>query len=223
MGTLGLVGIVAAFTLNPSFGVAALWLWIMGCIYNIPPIRTKELPYVDVLSESVNNPIRLLLGWFALVPNHLPPLSLAIAYWMVGAFFMATKRFAEYRAIGDAARAASYRRSFRWYDENRLLVSIVFYLVVCGLFSGIFLVRYRLELILCAPAVAGFFAYYMKLGLEPDSAVQAPEKLYKDRGFVAYALVTTALFVALMFTEIPLLYTLFNVEPARFAPLWKIG
>jgi decaprenyl-phosphate phosphoribosyltransferase len=136
---------------------------------------------------------------------------------------MAIKRFAEYRSIGDRERAASYRRSFRWYDEDRLLVSIVFYLVACGLFSGIFLVRYRLELILCAPAVAGFFAYYTKLGLQPDSPVQAPEKLYRDRGFVAYACVTTALFVALMFTEIPLLYTLFNVDPARFDPLWRIG
>lgn len=222
-GVLGLVGILAAFALNPSFGISALALWVMGCLYNIPPIRTKELPYIDVLSESINNPLRLFLGWFALVPNHLPPLSLAIAYWMVGAFFMAIKRFAEYRSIGDRERAASYRRSFRWYDEDRLLVSIVFYLVACGLFSGIFLVRYRLELILCAPAVAGFFAYYTKLGLQPDSPVQAPEKLYRDRGFVAYACVTTALFVALMFTEIPLLYTLFNVDPARFDPLWRIG
>lgn len=222
-GALGLAGILAAFALNPSFGVAALWLWVMGCLYNIPPIRTKELPYVDVLSESVNNPIRLLLGWFALVPDHLPPLSLAIAYWMVGAFFMAAKRFAEYRSIGDPERAASYRRSFRWYDEDRLLVSLVFYLVACGLFSGIFLVRYRLELILCAPAVAGFFAYYMKLALEPESPVQAPEKLYRDRGFVAYAAVTTALFVGLMFTEIPLLYSLFNVDAATFRPLWRVG
>ena len=222
-GVLGLLGIVAAFALNPSFGVAALWLWIMGCLYNIPPIRTKELPYVDVISESVNNPIRLFLGWFALVPNHLPPLSLAIAYWMAGAFFMAAKRFAEYRSIGDPERAANYRRSFRWYDANRLLVSIIFYLVACGLFSGIFLVRYRLELILCAPFVAGFFAYYMKLALQPDSPVQAPEKLYKDRGFVLYALAATVLFVALMFTEIPVLYTLFNVDAASFEPLWHVG
>jgi len=222
-GLLGLIGVTAAFLLNPSFGLSAMSLWVMGCIYNLPPIRTKELPYIDVLSESINNPIRLLLGWFALVPDRLPPLSLAIAYWMVGAYFMATKRFAEYRAIGDPKLAASYRRSFRWYDDDRLLVSMVYYLVAFGIFSGIFLVRYRLELILCAPTVAWFFAYYMKLGLKPDSPVQAPEKLYRDRGFMICAFVNLALFVLLMYTSIPSLYWLFNVDQARFAPLWRIG
>ena len=28
----------------------------MGVVYNVPPLRTKEWPYLDVLSESVNNP-----------------------------------------------------------------------------------------------------------------------------------------------------------------------
>ena len=36
----------------------------MGCVYNIPPVRSKDLPYVDVLSEAINNPIRMLAGWF---------------------------------------------------------------------------------------------------------------------------------------------------------------
>ncbi len=31
----------------------------MGLVHNVPPVRSKELPYIDVLSESVNNPIRL--------------------------------------------------------------------------------------------------------------------------------------------------------------------
>ena len=79
----------------------------MGLAYNLPPIRTKELPYLDVLSESVNNPLRLFLGWFALIGDKFPPLSLTLAYWMVGAFFMATKRFAEYRHIDDPDTAAT--------------------------------------------------------------------------------------------------------------------
>ena len=87
--------------------LSALWLWVMGILYNVPPLRTKEWPYLDVLSESVNNPIRLLLGWFALVTTHVPPLSLVISYWMVGAFFMAMKRYAEYRHIGDRSVAAA--------------------------------------------------------------------------------------------------------------------
>lgn len=222
-GVLGSLGILWAFAINGPFGLSGFLLWVMGCVYNIPPIRSKELPYLDVLSESANNPIRLMLGWFALVPDRLPPLSLTLAYWMVGGFFMAIKRFAEFRAIGSAETAALYRRSFRFYSEERLLVSMVFYLTAGSLFAGIFLVRYKLELILCVPLVAGFFAYYTVLGLRADSPVQYPEKLYRQRGFFAYALLTTGVFVVLMFAEMPALYDLFDVQPASFEPLWRIG
>jgi hypothetical protein len=79
---------------------------------DLDPRRLKEWPYVDVLSESANNAIRLLLGWFALITDRFPPVSLILSYWMLGAFFMAMKRFAEYRSIGDPVVAAAYRRSF---------------------------------------------------------------------------------------------------------------
>ncbi len=220
---LGAVGIGLAFSINTNFGISAAALWIMGCAYNIRPVRMKDLPYLDVLSESVNNPLRLLLGWFALIPNHLPPVSLSIAYWMVGAYFMATKRFAEYRKIGDKQVAASYRASFGHYNADRLLISMLFYVTACAFFGGIFVVRYKLELIVVVPVVAGFFAYYLALGLKPDSPVQNPEKLYKEKGFLLYALFTTFLFIALMYVRIPVLYDLFNVEPSQFAPLWSIG
>jgi 4-hydroxybenzoate polyprenyltransferase len=220
---LGVIGACIASLLNRPFTASALVLWLMGIVYNVPPLRTKELPYLDVLSESVNNPLRLFLGWFALIPDKVPPLSLVLAYWMVGAFFMATKRFAEYRRIGDPEIAARYRRSFGYYTEDRLLVSMFFYALVCALFAGVFIVRYRLELILFVPVAAGFFAYYLKLGLQEHSPVQHPEKLYRARGFLLYTILSGTLFVLLMFTHIPALYELFNVEPARLDPLWTLG
>lgn len=220
---LAAVGFGLAASLNGYFLASAVWLWVMGVLYNVPPIRTKEWPYVDVLSESINNPIRLFLGWFALVTEAVPPISLVISYWMVGAFFMAMKRFAEYRHIGDPKVAASYRRSFGFYTEGRLLVSLFFYATCCALFAGIFIVRYHLELILFSPFAAGLFAYYMHLGLEPDSPVQNPERLYRQKGFFAYTLLTTAVFLLLMFTSIPVLYSLFNVEPVGMTPLWTLG
>jgi len=61
---LGASGVGLAWLINPYFMAMALTLWVMGVVYNAPPIRTKEIPYLDVLSESVNNPLRLLLGWF---------------------------------------------------------------------------------------------------------------------------------------------------------------
>lgn len=220
---LAAAGFALALSLNVYFFASALALWIMGILYNVPPLRTKEWPYLDVLSESVNNPIRLFLGWFALVTFRVPPLSLAIAYWMLGAFFMAMKRFAEYRHIGDRRVAAAYRRSFEFYTEERLLVSLFFYATTCALFAGIFIVRYHLELILFTPLGAGVFAYYLHIGMLPNSPVQNPEKLYRQRGFFAYMLLTTLVFILLMFTSIPVLYDLFNVEPAQMEPLWTLG
>ena len=220
---LAAAGFALALSLNVYFFASALTLWIMGILYNVPPLRTKEWPYLDVLSESVNNPIRLFLGWFALVTFRVPPLSLAIAYWMLGAFFMAMKRFAEYRHIGDRRVAAAYRRSFEFYTEERLLVSLFFYATTCALFAGIFIVRYHLELILFTPFGAGVFAYYLHIGMLPNSPVQNPEKLYRQRGFFAYMLLTTLVFILLMFTSIPVLYDLFNVEPAQMEPLWTLG
>jgi decaprenyl-phosphate phosphoribosyltransferase len=175
-----------AYAVNFSFFISAAALWVMGLVYNIPPIRSKELPYLDVLSESINNPLRLALGWFVVSAAMIPPLSLIVAYWMAGAFFMASKRFAEYRSIGDAERAAAYRSSFRHYDENRLLVSMFFYATAAALFLGVFIIRYHLELILSIPLIAGFFSYYLLVSLKPDSPAQAPERLYREKGMMLY-------------------------------------
>lgn len=215
-------GLGLALLLNPFFAASALALWVMGIVYNVPPLRTKEMPYLDVVSESLNNPIRLLLGWFAVNALVFPPVSLFIAYWMAGAFFMAIKRFAEYRRIGDKGVASSYRRSFRYYDDERLMTSLFFYATGAALFAGVFIVRYKLELILAVPLLAGFFTYYVKIGLRPDSPVQNPERLYRERGFVVYVAACAAVVTLLMFLHVPALYEWFNVEAASTEPLWTL-
>ena len=60
-----LVGVAIGWTISKPFALTALVLWLMGCAYNIKPLRTKDVPYLDVLTESVNNPLRMLLGWYA--------------------------------------------------------------------------------------------------------------------------------------------------------------
>jgi hypothetical protein len=142
---------------------------------------------------------------------------------MVGAFFMASKRFAEYRSIGDKSRAAAYRASFRYYDDNRLLVSMFFYASAAAMFLGIFIIRYHLELILSVPLIAGFFSMYLRVALKPDSAAQAPERLFKEGGLMLYLMVCLGAFVLLMFVRIHALYDVFNVTPSDLPPLWEIG
>ena len=200
-----LAGLGLAWTLGLKFFLAGLALWIMGCVYNIPPIRTKDKPYLDVLSESVNNPLRLLMGWYAVRVDVLPPVSLLAAYWMVGAFFMAVKRFGEYRRIGNPDIAARYRASFGYYDEEKLLVSITYYAVAFGLFFGIFLLRYRVELLLSIPFIAGFVGWYIHLGFLKDSPAQYPEKLYKQTGFMLYSLFCVTILIALLFIDVPII------------------
>ena len=222
-GVLGMGGILLAMRVNWLCGAAALVFWFGACAYNVPPIRSKDVAYLDVLSESLNNPIRLFLGWFVLIPDVLPPLSLALAYWMLGAFFMATKRFAEYRSIDDPERAGRYRRSFRHYDEARLLGSMVFYAAAGAMFGGIFIVRYKLELIFCVPFVCALVGYYTALGLRKNSPVETPETLYRDRGFMALAALSLISFLALMFVDMPRLYEIFRVEASGIEPLWRLG
>lgn len=217
---LALAGLYTAYLINIPFFLSALSLWVAGLAYNIPPIRSKEIPFIDVLSESINNPIRLYLGWFAIVSDKLPPVSLTLAYWMAGAFFMGAKRLAEYRMIDDPEAAGKYRASFRYYTADNLILSILFYSSLCCFFYGIFVIRYHLELILGVPMFAGLFVFYLKLGLQEDSPVQKPEKLYREGTLMIYLISSVAVFVFLLFLEIPVLYRFFNVIPNRINPLW---
>jgi 4-hydroxybenzoate polyprenyltransferase len=220
---LGAIGCTLAVAVNVPVGVTAAALWIMGVLYNVPPVRLKDWPYLDVLSESANNALRLGLGWFAILPDRYPPFSLVLAYWMTGAFLMAVKRFSEFRELQREGVAGSYRRSFDHYSELKLLVSSVFYATLGAQFGGMFIVRYRLELVLMTPLIAGLFAYYVRIAYRPQSAAQHPERLYRERLLSAYLIVCLLLFTALMFVRMTWLYDWFNVEPAGTAPLWHIG
>jgi 4-hydroxybenzoate polyprenyltransferase len=218
---LGLIGLSMAYAVSVSFFCAALALLVMGIIYNVRPLRSKDLPYLDVLTESVNNPLRLLLGWFAVTPTELPPVSLLLAYWMVGSFFMAAKRFSEYRSLADPSVAGAYRTSFRYYDEQKLLISMVFYITTFALFLGIFIIRYHVELILIFPLVAGFVCYYLHISYKPNSPVQSPERLYREKKLMLYLALCVVAFLALMFVHIPAMYAWFNIAPSPVPPLWR--
>lgn len=208
--SLGLLGLVLAWQINLYFFISLFLLQFMGLLYNVPPIRLKDLPYLDVLSESINNPLRLFLGWFTVNDAYMPTLSLILAYWMIGSFFMGIKRYAEYKRIGDAAIAARYRKSFSFYNEYYLILSIVYYASAFSLFFGIFLIRYRVELILSVPFIAGFIPIYMRLGFWGDSPAQYPEKLYKQRGLVIYSTFCLILILGLLFIDIPIVDQIFR-------------
>ncbi len=215
---LALVGFLLAYQISVQFLAVSMFLLFMGVMYNVRPFRTKERVYLDVLSESVNNPIRFALGWFIVAPalsvsvfdgvalfNSLPPSSIIVAYWMGGAFLMATKRFAEYRLINNPELAGLYRRSFQYYTEHSLLISMFFYALTSAFFLGIFLVKNRVELLFSFPFFALLFAWYLRIGLLENSPVQGSEKLYTRKWFMLYVVLFCVLLVVLMFVKIPFL------------------
>jgi decaprenyl-phosphate phosphoribosyltransferase len=162
-----------------------------------------------VLSESVNNPIRMLLGWYMVTSVLIPPLSLLICYWMAGCYLMALKRFSEFREIGDVQVAGGYRRSFRTYTEESLLVSVTFYAAAAMLFLGAFIIRYRIELVLVLPLIALLMSTYFALAFKQNSAVQNPEKLYREPVLMLEATLLSVLMVALLYINIPVLSRIF--------------
>ena len=216
-GNVKFSGVMAEYTffalLGLVFGLLAskivlfmeLWLLLMGIVYNVKPLRSKEIPYVDVLSESINNAIRLLIGWFAITSQFIPPVSIILGYWMGGAFLMATKRYSEYRMIGDKSIAASYRKSFQKYTEESLLLSAFFYALLSVFFCGVFMVKYRAELIFDIPLICGLFCLYFKISFKANSSAQKPEKLFREKALMLYLLILFVVTCILLVVDIPAL------------------
>lgn len=214
---LACIGLAIAYYVNIWLFGMELWLFIMGILYNVKPIRTKDIPYIDVLTESINNAIRFLIGWFAVAEDFFPPVSIVIGYWMAGAFLMATKRYAEFRMINDPEIAMKYRKSFKYYSAQSLMLSSFFYAMLSVFFIGIFLIKYRLELLAFMPFLIGLFCYYFHLSFQPDSPAQKPEKLYKQKGLMIYLLFLMILFVVLMLVDIPVFEKLASSKLIRIA------
>lgn len=207
-----IVGVILSLLVNKPFLITSLILLFMGFLYNVKPFRTKDIAYFDVLSESVNNMLRLMMGWFVVTDSSLPPSSILIGYWMSGAFLMATKRFAEYRMIGNPETAGLYRRSFKYYSEKTLLASALFYSLVSTFCLGVFLIKYRIEYLLCMPLVFLLFSYYVAMAFDPDSAVQRPEKLFKEKTLMFMVFVIIIAFTALTFVNVDFLHSLTSNE-----------
>jgi len=203
--TFLVLSLILAAGINRPVFFTILILLVMGVIYNVKPVRSKDIPYIDVLSESVNNALRFAIGWFCIAPMFYPPLSFVVGYWMGGAFLMAAKRFAEYRMINDPKQAILYRKSFGGYSEITLLLSAIFYGFLAVFCCGVFLIKYKIELLLSIPLICGLFCYYLRICYKPDSAAQKPEKLFREKWLMVYVALLVLLLLLLFNIRIPVL------------------
>jgi len=195
-------GMTMAFQVNKMFFLSSIAFVISGIIYNVKPMRTKDIVYLDVLTESLNNPIRLFLGWSMITGSFFPPVSFVLSYYFGGAFLMASKRMSEYRHIMEVSgedAASGYRASFKYYTFSSLVALCCFCMICSSTLLGIFMYKYHVEYILLLPLIALLFAYYMKNALKSDSLAQKPEKLFKDKKLI---LILVVLVIGLIITSI---------------------
>lgn len=211
-------GLLLASLMGPSMLITAGVFAVFGIVYNVPPVRAKDRVFVDVLVESFNNPLRFLMGWFAVLPGALPPASLLLGYWFGGAFLMAAKRVSEHRAISSAGGGfalAAYRPSFARYTQASLVGSTMAYALICAFMMAVFVVKHRIEYLLTAPLIVALFAVYMALAVAPDSAAAKPEALLRQPLLLALAVATLAAFVVLSQVDLPWLGVLTSVDLVR--------
>lgn len=190
-----ITAVISFFFLPIEAFFAILSLMVMGFLYNVRPFRTKELTYIDVISESINNPIRFIIGWYAMQMVFFPPVSFIISFWAFGAFLMACKRLAEYRFINDPQKAAKYRKSFKYYTEENLIVSIIGYISLVSFSLAIICIKYSISVILAVPVFITSFIWYFKLTLKKDSPAKEPEKLLKHKEFYFFTILTIIVLV----------------------------
>jgi len=209
---LGAAGLALGASIGTVFLATLASLWVMGLIYNVPPVRTKELPYLDVLSEAINNPIRFLIGWYGVGATGFPPSSFLLAYWLIGSYLMTAKRLAEYRSIGHHETSVRYRSAFRHYTEGTLATAMLTYASGFMFFVGVILVKYHPEYILACPLLMIYIAYYSHLTYLPESVAQNPEKLYRDGTLMALTVALAAGLWILTYVSLPGLGSMLGVE-----------
>ena len=170
--------------------------------YNVEPVRLKDRAYLDVIAESFNNPIRLWLGWYALLPaTSFPPLSIVLAWWFFGALLMAGKRYAEFRFIGDTRRSGDYRKSFRVYTERSLILSMVTHANFFCFCMGVAIAVYRPNLVFVFPLVVVSICVYLHRAMSEEGARLEPEQLLKSPLVIVCTLVVVAISGFLAWTK----------------------
>jgi len=196
---LWLIMVVPAFVIgsiffNTSFILSLASLLVAGLLYNIPPIRVKDIPFLDSTLESANNPIRLLIGWFILTSS-IPPISLLISWWAFGNFLMVGKRVAEKKFLSPE-ESAGYRLSLKKYSIKNLIIFMLFNSLIFIITFSLFAIETKMyTLLVSVPFVLFYLGMFMKKTVQDRDGAEEPEKLLKDPYFAFYTLFLIGIFI----------------------------
>jgi len=185
---LSLVFYSSAFT----FSLGALLL--AGILYNVPPMRMKDIPYLDSTVESANNPIRFLIGWYVLAAS-FPPISLLLAWWAFGNFLMVGKRVAEKKFL-TAAESSAYRRSLNRYSVNGLVIFMAGNgLLFLAMFTLFALAMNLKTFLYVLPFIVFYLIYFLHKSTQDRDAAEEPETMLKNPYFALYTIFLVAVFI----------------------------
>ncbi|MDB6116503.1 MAG: hypothetical protein JWO08_284 [Verrucomicrobiaceae bacterium] len=188
---------------NWAYITALALLLISGVVYNVRPLRLKDRAFMDVIAESFNNPIRLWLGYYALVePHNVPPASIVLAWWFFGALLMTGKRYAEFRFINDAELSGRYRRSFQTYTEKSLVLAMITYANLFCFCTGIAMATYPKlnNLVFVFPFIVAAVLFYFNHAMKTETARLEPEQLLQNPWIIACTVFTSGLTLWLLMT-----------------------
>ncbi|OGK09773.1 hypothetical protein A2767_05805 [Candidatus Roizmanbacteria bacterium RIFCSPHIGHO2_01_FULL_35_10] len=124
--------LLSLFYIKTYTSLSLLGFFLAGIIYNVPPIRLKDKAYVDVISESVNNPLRFLIGWYT-ISNATPSIPFLLFLWSSGASLMSIKRFFELRSL-NVINAINYRKSYKDITPRKLVFLSIGWLILSLIF-----------------------------------------------------------------------------------------
>ncbi len=184
------LAITLASTAHPHIAYLIGLYIAFAWLYNIPPFRLKDRAYMDVLLESANYPIRILLGWMCVIPEALPPSSVLIIGWSIGAFAMSLKRLAEFQLFETQVQAAQYRKSYAVYGLHSLAMSGLVYAMLTIFGATIFALKYKTEMALMVLLLMGWMAWYFWMALQRNACIIYPERLLGNKVFCLLALIT---------------------------------
>jgi len=180
---------------NPRFLFSLAALLVAGLVYNVPPVRVKDIPILDSTVESANNPIRFLIGWYTL-PVPFPQPSLLISWWAFGNFLMVGKRVAEKKFL-TAEESAGYRMSLKRYSLRMLVAFMVFSALVFLLTFAYFVWQQGWTLFLFSiPFILIYLVMFMRKSLQDREGAEEPERLLKNPYFAIYTLFLVLVFLA---------------------------
>ena len=192
---LVIISLLISFKIfNVQFVICLISLLIAGIVYNVPPIRVKDIPFLDSTIESINNPIRFLIGWY-IMTGIFPTVSILISWWFFGNFLMVGKRVAEKKFLTEE-ESSGYRISLKKYSLKMLITFMILNAIIFIVSLSIFTIESKLNSFLYSiPFILIYLLMFMKKSIKDIEGAEEPERLLKNPYFAFYTLFIAIIFI----------------------------